>query len=229
MKIKKIVNHGKTRWRVNDPRGTGGKRQRKFFETKEDAEKFARQTFSDISHRPLGRLKTPLGKATQIINHLVEGVGIRATARLTKKHPNTVQSVLEVAGSKSAFLLDRLVREVNFPFVQVDEMFCFVGCKEKNNVEGDPQRGRQSIFLGVDADSKFIINWMIGKRTSCTIERYMQDLRLRVARPFQLSTDGYGRGFNDGRIQKFQRRPASEMSVQRDSHQQFPPHGLFGG
>jgi len=149
------------------------------------------KTFSDISHRPLGRLKTRLGKATQIINLLVEGVGIRATARLTKKHPNTVQAILEVAGSKSAFLLDRLVREVNFPFVQVDEMFCFVGCKEKNNAAGDPERGRQSIFLDVDADSKFIINWMIGKRTSCTIEKYMQDLKLRVARPFQLSTDGY--------------------------------------
>ena len=128
---------------------------------------------------PLGdnRLKTPLKKATRIINLLVEGMGVRATARITKTHPNTIQAVLEVAGSKSAFLLDKMVREVNFPFVQVDEMFCFVGCKEKNNVTGDPERGRQSIFLGVDADSKFIINWMIGKRTSCTIEKYMQDLK----------------------------------------------------
>lgn len=47
MKIKKIVNHGKIRWRVNDPRGTDGKRQRKFFETKEDAERFARQQKAD--------------------------------------------------------------------------------------------------------------------------------------------------------------------------------------
>jgi hypothetical protein len=148
------------------------------------------KTFSDISHRPLGRLKTPLKKATRIINLLVGGMGVRATARITKTHPNTIQAVLEVAGSKSAFLLDRMVREVNFPFVQVDEMFCFVGCKEKNNLTGDPERGRQSIFLGVDVDSKFIINWMIGKRTFCTIEKYMQDLKLR-ARPFQLSTDGY--------------------------------------
>jgi hypothetical protein len=31
MKIRKIINHGKTRWRVNDSRGTDGKRQRKFF------------------------------------------------------------------------------------------------------------------------------------------------------------------------------------------------------
>jgi len=149
------------------------------------------KTFSDIPYRPLGRLKTPFRKATRIVNLLVEGMGMLAAARLTKTHSNTVQAILEVAGSKSAFLMDRLVREVNFPFVQVDEMFCFVGCKEKNNVTGDTERGRQSIFLGVDADSKFIINWMIGKRTSCTIEKYMQDLKLRVARPFQLTTDGY--------------------------------------
>jgi transposase-like protein len=90
-----------------------------------------RKTFSDIPYRPLGRLKTPFRKATRIVNLLVEGMGMLATARLTKTHSNTVQAILEVAGSKSAFLMDRLVREVNFPFVQVDEMFCFVGCKEK--------------------------------------------------------------------------------------------------
>jgi hypothetical protein len=42
MKIKKVVHHGKVRWRVNDPRGTDGKRQRKFFETKEAAERFCK-------------------------------------------------------------------------------------------------------------------------------------------------------------------------------------------
>jgi IS1 family transposase len=153
--------------------------------------KSCRKMFSDISHRPLGGIRTPFEKATRILTLLVEGIGVRATARLTTTNPRTVLSILEAAGSKSAVLMDRLVREVNFPFVQVDEMFCFVGCKEKKNVDNNSERGRQSIFLGVDADSRFIINWMIGKRTSCTIEKYMQDLKLRVARPFQLTTDGY--------------------------------------
>jgi hypothetical protein len=47
MKIKKVAHHGKIRWRVNDPRGTNGKRQRKFFETKEAAERFVRQQQAD--------------------------------------------------------------------------------------------------------------------------------------------------------------------------------------
>lgn len=153
--------------------------------------KSCRKMLSDTSHRLLGRIRTPTERATRVLKLLVEGIGVRATARLTATNQRTVLSILEVAGTKSAFLMDRLVREVNFPFVQVDEMFCFVGCKEKKNVDNNSERGRQSIFLGVDADSRFIINWMIGKRTSCTIEKYMQDLKLRVARPFQLTTDGY--------------------------------------
>lgn len=139
----------------------------------------------------MGRLETRLEKAAQIVNLLVEGMGILATARLTGVHKNTVLAIQAVAGNKCAFVLDRRVRNVTLPFVQVDEFFCFVGCKEKNNRTDDPERGRQSIFLGVDADSKFIINWVIGKRTSCTIERYMQNLKLRVKVPFQLTTDGY--------------------------------------
>jgi len=47
VKIKKVVNHGIVRWRVNDPRGNDGKRERKFFETKEDAERYARQKTAD--------------------------------------------------------------------------------------------------------------------------------------------------------------------------------------
>jgi len=47
MKIKKVVNHGMIRWSVDDARGTNGKRQRKFFETKGEAERFARQLKAD--------------------------------------------------------------------------------------------------------------------------------------------------------------------------------------
>jgi hypothetical protein len=47
MKLTKITNHGKTRWRVNDATGLNGKRQRRFFESKEDAEIFVRQQKAD--------------------------------------------------------------------------------------------------------------------------------------------------------------------------------------
>jgi integrase len=47
MKITKVFHHEKTRWRVNDPQGPDGKRQRKFFDTREAAARYARQRNED--------------------------------------------------------------------------------------------------------------------------------------------------------------------------------------
>jgi hypothetical protein len=60
MKIKKIKNHGIIRWRVNDPRGINGKRQRKFFETKEAAERFTRQKDADRKAKTRRRRLIPI-------------------------------------------------------------------------------------------------------------------------------------------------------------------------
>jgi hypothetical protein len=67
----------------------------------------------------------------RVVSLLVEGVGMRATARLTRLHTNTVAAILAVAGSKCAFFLDRRVRNNTFPFVQVDELFCFCRLQRK--------------------------------------------------------------------------------------------------
>jgi transposase-like protein/IS1 family transposase len=148
------------------------------------------KAFSDIPERPFDALRLPPDKAAQVVHMLVEGVGVRATARLSGVHRDTVLAVLEVAGQKCARLLDQRVRDVPFQFVQCDELFCFVGCKEKNNTEKRRNIGDQYVYLGVDAASKFIINYAIGKRDGVTTQTYMRDLQKRVKAPFQLTTDG---------------------------------------
>ena len=149
------------------------------------------RTFSDIPERPLDSLRIPLDKAVQIIHMLVEGVGIRAIERLAGVHRDTVLAVLEVAGQKCARVMDEQVRNVPFEFVQVDELFAFVWCKEKNNIEHNRSRGDQYTYLGIDAKTKFIINFAVGKRDAVTTQEYIQDLRKRVKVPFQLTTDGF--------------------------------------
>jgi integrase len=47
MKISKVIKNGEARWRVNDPNGPNGKRQRKFFETKDAAEAYAKERSTD--------------------------------------------------------------------------------------------------------------------------------------------------------------------------------------
>ena len=136
-------------------------------------------------------LRIPQDKAVQIIHMLVEGVGIRAIERLAHVHRDTVLNVLEVAGRKCARVMDEQVRNVPFEFVQVDELFAFVHCKEKNNTEHNRAYGDQYTYLGVDAKTKFIINFAVGKRDAVTTQEYIQDLRKRVKAPFQLTTDGF--------------------------------------
>ncbi|MGD1088070.1 MAG: hypothetical protein ABR955_05020, partial [Verrucomicrobiota bacterium] len=113
----------------------------------------------DIPPKPLDDLRVPFNKAVQITHLLVEGCGVRAIERLANVHRDTVLNVLEVVGQKCARLLDQRVRNVPFEFVQVDELFAFVACKERNNVEKSAERGDQYVYLGVDAESKFIINF----------------------------------------------------------------------
>jgi IS1 family transposase len=133
-----------------------------------------------------------MDKAVQIVHMLVEGCGIRATARLSQVHRDTVLAVLEVVGRKCKRLMDARVRNHPFEFVQVDELFAFVWCKEKQNTAHNRNRGDQYTFLGVDAKSKFIINAVVGKRDAVTAQEYIHDLSLRVKAPFQLTTDGFG-------------------------------------
>lgn len=149
------------------------------------------KTFADIPDRPLDNLRIPFDKAVQIVGLLVEGCGVRAVERLAGIHRDTVLAVLEVAGQKCARLLDEKVHNHPFEFVQVDELFCFVHCKERLNTTKDPEIGEQYVFLGVDAKSKFIINYTVGKRDAPTTQRYIQDLHKRVKTPFQLTTDGF--------------------------------------
>jgi transposase-like protein/IS1 family transposase len=153
--------------------------------------KQCKRTFSDIPVKPLDNLRLPFEKAVQVVHLLCEGVGIRAIERLAGVNRNTVLNVLETVGQKCARLLDQRVRNVAFLNVQVDELFAFVGCKEKNNETKDTERGDQYVFMGVDADSKFIINFAIGKRDVVTTQIYCQDLKKRVQTPFQITTDGF--------------------------------------
>lgn len=130
-------------------------------------------------------------KVAQIIRLLCEGMGIRATARLTDCHRDTVLSVLETMGRKCVALLDYKVRYIRAEQVQTDEIHTFVGRKQRRTVEYDPERGDFFTFLSVDRDSKLIINWTTGKRDYETTETFLHDLKARMLGRFQLTTDAY--------------------------------------
>lgn len=141
--------------------------------------------------QPLDNLRVDFKQAVQVVKMLCEGIGIRAVSRLTGLHQQTVLNVLARAGGKAGRFLDTHVKNVRPESVQADEMFCFVGCKERNNTAHDPFRGDQYLFMALDSNSKLIISHVIGKRCSSKTYELLNDLKGRVAGRMQLTTDGF--------------------------------------
>jgi site-specific recombinase XerD len=77
MKIKKVTKHGKPRWRVNDPNGPNGKRQRRFFETKEAAEEFVKERRDDTKEFGSHFASIPTGERAGLMYQLqrLNGLG----------------------------------------------------------------------------------------------------------------------------------------------------------
>ncbi|MES1993884.1 MAG: hypothetical protein V4457_09890 [Pseudomonadota bacterium] len=81
--------------------------------------------------------KAPLARRTQIINCLVEGNSIRSTERMTDTHRDTIMRLLVQVGNGCAKLSDERMRGLPCKRVQVDEIWTFVGKKQRNVAIGD--------------------------------------------------------------------------------------------
>lgn len=146
-------------------------------------------TFSE--KQPLDNIRVDFNKALQVIHLLVEGTGIRACERLTGLNRRTVLGILKTAGEKCARLLDEKIRNVEIESAQVDELYSYVFCLEKNNEFKSPEIGEQYTFLAVDRTSKLILSSHTGKRDLPNTEIFMRDLRKRVKNACQLTTDAF--------------------------------------
>jgi len=81
--------------------------------------------------------------------------------------------------------------------VEVDEIWAFVGAKDKNVPEGhenDPDYGSVWTWVAIDADTKLVPSWLVGDRTREDCFSFLRDLRdrIRVGNRIQLTTDGLG-------------------------------------
>jgi transposase-like protein len=90
-----------------------------------------RKSFVDAPEKPLGNMYLPLDKAEMCLRLLVEGNSIRSTERVTGVNRNTILDLLVLVGEKCERLLNDKIRGLSVNDVQADEMWGFVGMKEK--------------------------------------------------------------------------------------------------
>jgi IS1 family transposase len=132
-----------------------------------------------------------LDRRTQIIGALVEGNSIRSTERMTGVHRDTIMRLLVEVGTGCADIMDEKMRELPCRRVQVDEIWSYVGKKQRQlKPEDDRTRvGDQWTFVAIDAETKLVPSYLIGKRTSVCANIFMRDLSARLANRVQLSSD----------------------------------------
>jgi IS1 family transposase len=132
-------------------------------------------------------------KRKQIVSALVEGNSIRATCRMTGASKNTVTKLLVDLGLVCMDLHDRTVRGLKSERVQCDEIWAFVHSKQKNvpaEHEGEFGYGDVWTWTALDADSKLIVSYYIGKRDAQDAQAFVGDLAQRLTARVQLTTDG---------------------------------------
>jgi IS1 family transposase len=104
---------------------------------------------------------------------------------------NTIQKLLLDLGEVcEAYQVEHLV---NLPCkrVQVDEIWSFVGAKQKQVNNGAQGVGDVWTWTALDADTKLIASWLVGDRGLETAKRFVSDLAGRLAGRVQLTSDGH--------------------------------------
>lgn len=130
----------------------------------------------------------------KIVRSLCEGNSIRATARMNECAINTVVKLLLEVGPACLRWHDENVRGLDSRNVQVDEIWSFVGCKERQADRDKKAQGQGDwwTWTALDGDSKLMVTWHVGGRTDDDCCYFMQSLRYRLNNRIQLSSDGYG-------------------------------------
>lgn len=136
----------------------------------------------------------PLEKKLAVISALVEGNSIRSVSRMTGIDRNTINSLLLRTGERCQQIMDSRMRDLKCSFVQCDEIWTYVGKKDRRVRKGEdsPEMGSQWVFVAMDEESKLIPHYEIGKRTRETTEQFLVGLRWKLTEDhFQITTDGY--------------------------------------
>jgi IS1 family transposase len=129
-------------------------------------------------------------KQIAAISALVEGTSIRATERMLGIHRDTIMRLGVRIGEGCSQLLDGLMRDLPCERVQVDELWGFIGKKQRRaSPTGQRFEGDWWTFVAIDADTKIVPCYRVGRRDADTANAFVIDLAGRMRNRIQLSSD----------------------------------------
>jgi transposase-like protein len=133
----------------------------------------------------------PKDKQITIISALAEGSSMRAITRMTGIHRDTVCRLGVHIGQGCARLLDEKMRNLECHYLQFDELWGFIDKKQKHvTMDDDPTKGDVWTFCAIDAETKLVPAFRVGKRDHLTANAFVSDVASRLVNRPQISTDG---------------------------------------
>lgn len=162
--------------------------------------------------------KLSKAKRVQIVSALVEGNSINATSRIVGVSNNTVLKLLADLGNACAVYQDRAFRNLKSNRIECDEIWSFVHAKEGHlppELQGVFGYGDVYTWVALDADTKLVPCWNVGRRDGISGEAFIKDLASRLAHRVQLLTaveEAFGADIDYGMIVKIYGHTQDEQS-----------------
>lgn len=126
-------------------------------------------------------------KRKMVLRMLCEGCSIRSTMRMTGVEKKTIGRLILMFGQACATFLDDRLRGLTLEHLECDEIWSYVG-KKQSRLTVDERAERHDIgdvylWTAVDATTKLIPAFVVGKRSADNARRFMVDLASRLVFP----------------------------------------------
>jgi IS1 family transposase len=133
-------------------------------------------------------------KKLAVLSALVEGNSVRAVSRMTGVHKTTILRLIIDTGEWCEKVMDERMRNLSCAEIEADEIWCFVGKKQKRLKPEEKKAGELGdayTFVAFDPVSKLVPIVRVGKRDWTNTGSFIRELRARVKGRIQLSTDAF--------------------------------------
>jgi IS1 family transposase len=131
-------------------------------------------------------------KKIMAVAMLAEGNSIRSIERMTGVHRDTVMRLGVRIGEGCQRIMDEKLRNLNCSRIEVDEVWGFIGMKQKTahrlNLAGEGI-GDIWTWIAIDPETKLVPTFAVGDRTQYMANCFIEDLAARLSHRVQISSD----------------------------------------
>src|SRR6266852_4884757 len=135
--------------------------------------------------------KLNVEKKVAAVGMLCEGTSIRAVERITGVHRDTIMRLGVRMGEGCQRIMDEKMQNLPCRLIQVDEIWGFVGMKQKTALR--QHRGREVgdvwTWVALDSETKLVPTFAVGDRSGYMADCFIEDLASRLSSRVQLSSD----------------------------------------